>query len=498
MVISEITDEYKENLIKTKSVDKENCHLIKDIIPKKNEGRKNDGIGFVKIDGNEYFLKFYDNLLNEFKTGYYLSKLNSIYPYFLNVHTILNCDYKPRSTDTKKLGHVLIVDKGTETVYDYLNRNTINYFNNKIPILNEKTKELDSDIENILKNDKMEENEKAKYIEKIIKNFYLNLSTKYAKFKFEFVNLFIHNYKVMLNLYFLLDVVIMNSYNHYLGDKKSDNYMVKTEKQIDKNKTHVEYTVKHEDKSETFKIDNTCIWDDDIREHCYVYPVDFGSCNVNVNYYDNIEGELQSIFLNIWIWSLMRQSIYSDTTHGNGNFLTFYKNVVFINFSKYYNNYRQIFDKYNIFSINIINPLDLFSLSFDEYEFNDTEKRAIKNDYRLEYRTKMNKYNNINLLDAIRIIDILFSGSTVIKKNQYNFVTGAYEKKYRRSINILSFYRINGMNEDTHWESENNEPHKKFIFTQEIKTDGDKKLKSRKLKSRKLKSQKLKSRKKKL
>ena len=74
--ISDITNEYKENLIKNKIVDNENCRLIEHITPIQNEGRKNDGIGFVKIDGVEYFLKYHTNLIDEFRTGYYLSKLH--------------------------------------------------------------------------------------------------------------------------------------------------------------------------------------------------------------------------------------------------------------------------------------------------------------------------------------------------------------------------------------------------------------------------------------
>lgn len=472
-LISNITNEYKENLIENKSVDSENCHLIKEIIPKQNEGRKNDGIGFVEIDGVEYFLKYQLNLIDEFRTGYYLSKLRDIYPYFLNVHTILNCEYKPRSSDTIKEGHILIVDKGTETVYQYLNRNTLEYFNKNIPEVQKKTLELDVEIEKIESDTTIIKDDKMKYIEKLIKNCYLDLSTEYIKFKTEFVNLFLHNYKIMLNLYFLLDVVVMSSYNHYFTDKKSDNYMVKSEKETDLNKTHIQFNVNFDGVSKSFKIDNTCIWGD-IREHCYIYPVDFGSCSINVDYYDDLK-DLQVIFLNQWIWSLMRMNLYSDVKHSpeNGNFISIGGNPFRINFSKYYKNYKNIFDIYNPFSINIVNPLAIFSSSFERYIFTDTEKQTTKkmtdnNDHRFQFAST-NKYNNINLLDAIQIIYIFFLGYTVRKDKD--------KDQYHSSSTGLSFYIVNGMMISPN--EYNNDIHKTFTFR---KPDGKfyKKRKSKK------------------
>jgi hypothetical protein len=91
--ISWATEEYIESIISSKNPDLSKCDLIKDIVPKINEGRNNDGIGFVNIDGKEYFLKYGVDLFNEFKTGYMLSKLRSEYPYFLNVHSLFQCDY---------------------------------------------------------------------------------------------------------------------------------------------------------------------------------------------------------------------------------------------------------------------------------------------------------------------------------------------------------------------------------------------------------------------
>jgi len=479
--ISDITNEYKENLIKNKIIDNENCHLIEHITPIQNEGRKNDGIGFVKIDGVEYFLKYHTNLIEEFRTGYYLSKLRDIYPYFLNVHTILNCKYKPRTSDMIKEGHILIADKGTETVYQYLNRNTLEYFNKNIPEVQKKTLELDSEIEKIENNVTMIKDDKMKHIEELIKKNYLDLSIEYVKFKTDFEKLFIHNYKIMLNLYLLLDVVVMTSYNNYFTDKKSDNYMVKSEKETDLNKTHVEFNVNHGGSSKSFKIDNTCIWGDN-REHCYIYPVDFGSCNINFDYYDDLK-DLQVIFLNQWIWSLMRLNLYSDVKHSpeNGNFISIGGGNPFrINFSKYYKNYnyKNIFDIYNPFSINIINPLYIFSLSFETYTFTDTEKQTTKkmidnNDYRFQH-ISTNKYNNINLLHAIQIIHIFFSGDTVRKDRD----------EYHSSSGSLSFYRINGMMLSPN--EFNTDIHKTFTFR---KPDGKfyKKRKSKRKSSKYIK-----------
>lgn len=460
--ISDITNEYKEKLIENKSVDSENCHLIKEIIPKINEGRNNDGIGFVKIDGIEYFLKYNNNLIDEFRTGYYLSKLRDIYPYFLNVHTILNCKYKPRSSDMIKEGHILIADKGTETVYQYLNRNTLEYFNKNIPEVQKKTLELDSEIEKIEKNNSSKD-EKMKHIEELIKKFYLDLSIEYVKFKTDFEKLFIHNYKIMLNLYLLLDVVVMTSYNDFFGDKKCDNYMVKIEKETDITKTNIEFTVNHNRQSKTFNIDNTCIWGDN-REHVYIYPVDFGSCTIHTDYYNNNLRKLQPHFLNSWISSLMRLYLYSDVKHGNGNFLSFHSNgkTININFSKYYYEYIQIFHKYNLFSIRIINPLNIYVKSFEQYTLNDTENEIKKkldsiSDYRLQSFFSY-KYKDINLLDAIEIINIFFSGSTAVKDKDYKGLSF-----YRRYEGGLSFYDTNGINYSP---NEFGNIYKTFIFSQ--------------------------------
>ena len=155
--ISWATEEYINSIITSEKPDVSRCNLIKDIEPKKNEGRHNNGIGFVNIEDKEYFLKYGYDLFNEFKIGYHLSKLRSEYPYFLNVHSLLECDYISSSSISIK-GQVMIVDKGTETIYSYLNRKSKEYILYLIPDLEARVNELDEKITEIINN--LSDNEK--------------------------------------------------------------------------------------------------------------------------------------------------------------------------------------------------------------------------------------------------------------------------------------------------------------------------------------------------
>ena len=131
--ISWATPEYIESILASENPDLSRCDLIKDIKPRSNEGRNNDGIGFVTIEGKEYFLKYSPNLLEEFKAGYLLSKLKTDYPYFLDVYSLFECQYVPRGRSIPRLGQVMVAEKGGETIYEYLNRKSKEYvyFNRK-------------------------------------------------------------------------------------------------------------------------------------------------------------------------------------------------------------------------------------------------------------------------------------------------------------------------------------------------------------------------------
>jgi hypothetical protein len=456
--ISWATAEYIDSIISSKIPDKSRCDLIQHIKAKKNEGRHNDGIGFINIDGKQYFLKYGDDLFNDFKTGYQLSKLRSEYPYFLNVYSLLECDYVPSNGKSKK-GQVMVVDKGSETIYNYLNRKSKEYILNLIPDLEAKVNKLDEKIIKII-NDltddekklfdfQLEKKDKKKYdliiseINELVKKFYLSLSREIIQFQTEFVPLFLQNYKALIDSYMIVDIFTLNKYNNYISDKKSDNYMVKTEPYVE-NKTHVNIKLGSTD----IRINNICEWHN-TKEYCFLYPVDFGSGG-NMDY-PKLDKGLLSYFLNEWISRYSRLEIYSDILKNNlesGNILFTDGDKIKFNFSKFSSdneitnlNLKLIFDKYNPFKIKIFNPLRIYvegmeSMIDDKKELQMLlEKNPLKEN---DFRSFSKKLFNINTLEeACEILQILLNGSTVIFDN--------YHQKYRRYSSTIDFRNINGL-----------------------------------------------------
>lgn len=472
--ISWATTEYIDSIISSKIPDQSRCDLIQHIKANKNEGRHNDGIGFINIDGKQYFLKYGDDLFNDFKTGYQLSKLRSEYPYFLNVYSLLECDYVSSNGKSKK-GQVMVVDKGSETIYNYLNRKSKEYILNLIPDLEAKVNELDEKIIKII-NDltddekklydfQLEKKDKKKYdliiseINELVKNFYLSLSREIIQFQTEFVPLFLQNYKALIDSYMIVDIFTLNKYNNYISDKKSDNYMVKTEPYVD-NKTHVNIKIGSTD----IRINNVCEWHD-TKEYCFLYPVDFGSGG-NMDY-PELNKDLLSYFLNQWIGYYSRLTLYSDVYNNNlesGNILQLISDKIKFNFSKFSSdnkitnlNFKIIFDKYNLFQIKILNPLydyvnDLIQKLYKN--FRPTELNMLLkenpleiNDFRFQMVT--NKLFNINTLEeASEILHILLNGSTVIYDNE--------DKKYKAGDNSIVFCEANGLPNVLQYFSEKN------------------------------------------
>jgi hypothetical protein len=438
-IISWATDEHKSKILDNIPEEKF-CKLIENVIIKKNEGRHNDGIGFITIEGNEYFLKYGDdNILKEFKTGFYLSKLNNIYPYFLNVHSVLKCDYIPRNRKDKKKGYVMIADKGNETIFDYLNRNTKEYFIKLIPDIIDRTNELDSKIEKIIgisddnwiSYEELENEE----INKLIEDYYLNISKEFLTFTVEFIPMFIRNYKAILNSFILVDIMTLKKYNNYIGDRKSDNFMIHTETfSNDENEKMKIQLGEHE-----FLLNNICTWGTK-KEKCYIFPVDFGSLDIDIESIDFPDKILYKYFYNSWIASLCKNKLYSDKDD-----VLYLNNSININFSKYRVKLRTIFEKKNPFKIKIFNPMSyVFSLGAESIiPPKESLSKLKKDDYRFQC-TSYDKYDIDKLEEAINIILTIYSGSTLIEeayKNPYL----RYSYKYRAYSSEINFLSLNGL-----------------------------------------------------
>jgi hypothetical protein len=459
------TPEYIENIISSTNPELTKCDLIKDIRPRSNEGRHNDGIGFITIEGKEYFLKYGFNLFNEFKTGYMLSKLRSVYPYFLNVHSLFNCDYIPKNSTESVNGQVMIVDKARgETIYNYLNRKSKEYILDLIPDLEDRVRELDEHITKIINdnltveekgliNFELKKKNKIKYdsiistVNEVVKSFYLSLSIEIIQFQSEFVPLFIKNYKTLIDSYMIVDIFTLNKYNNYISDKKSDNFMVTTES-YNENKTHINIKLGSQD----IRINNICEWHN-TQEYCFIYPVDFGSAG-DMNY-SELDKDLLSYFLNQWIYHYARLYLHSDININNlesGNILSLGKNKIELRFSSFsYQNqiakidFSDIFEKYNKFIIKIFNPLEFYIEGMASMSDN-TELQILleqnplrENDHRFIRLTK--KFFNINTLEeACNVLQLLLSGYTV----EYD----EYSNTYSQYSNLISYSDINGISEN--------------------------------------------------
>ena len=472
--ISWATPEYIESIISSKNPDLTKCELIKDIQPKTNEGRHNDGIGFVEIEGKEYFLKYGLDLFNEFKTGYLLSKLKSEYPYFLNVYSLFKCDYIPRGKTESVNGQVMVAEKGGETIYTYLNRKTREYILNLIPDLEARVNQLDDNINRIinetlteeekeLDNWRLRDTNKEKYdsiilqVEGLVKEFYLSLSKEIIQFQTEFVPLFLKNYKILIDSNMIVDIFTINKYNSFISDKKSDNFMVTTEPYIE-GKNHINIKIGTKD----IRIKNVCEWHNS-KEYCFVYPVDFGSGG-NMDY-SKLPGVLASYYYNQWIYFFSRFRLYSDNHDNNlesGNILSLNGTNVEIKLSKFssYNKlsklyFTEIFQKYNPFKINIFMPLDIYFNGMSHMIKNTDEElnRLLQenplgdNDFRFQMITK--KFYEIKSFEeAIEILQILLNGNTVTYDD--------YHKHYRAFSSGIGFEEANGLSKDYSYLSDEN------------------------------------------
>lgn len=457
--ISWATPEYIENIISSKTPDSSKCDIIKNIVPKINEGRHNFGIGFITIEGKEYFLKYGDYLFEEFKTGYMLQKLKSEYPYFLNVYSLLKCNYIPIGKSESVNSQVMIVEKGGETIYNYLNKHSLKYFLSLIPDLNNRVENLDSSIIKIITenltveeikyyNYQLQENNKTIYekiileVSELIKNFYLSLSREIIQFQTEFIPLFIKNYKVLIDSNMIVDIFTLNKYDDYITDKKSDNFMVTTEPYVD-GKIHVNVKLG----SSNIRINNICEWPD-IKEYCFIYPVDFGSANINNT--SKLNDELLPYFLNQWICSYSMLKLYSDIDDNNlesKNILSLNGSNIKFNFSSYLLkidtniNFQSIFDKYNSFAIKIFNPFEIYfegkiSMNDDNVQNLLLNNPLKSDDYRFQ-RGGVKLFNINNLEKACNILKILLDGNTVKYDN--------YNNKYASFSNIINFNIANGI-----------------------------------------------------
>jgi hypothetical protein len=369
----------------------------------------------------------------------------------------------------------MVVDKGSETIYNYLNRKSKEYILNLIPDLEAKVNQLDEIItriinENLTNEEKefydweLEQKNKEKYdyiiseINELVKKFYLSLSREIIQFQSEFVPLFLQNYKTLINSYMIVDIFTLNKYNNYIGDKKSDNFMVITEPYVE-NKTHVNIKLGSKD----IKINNVCEWHD-TKEYCFLYPVDFGSGG-NMDH-PKFNEDLLPYFLNQWINHYSRLTLVSDVNNTNlesGNIL-FLSSIIKFKFSKFSSNNKitnlnleTIFDKYNLFQIKIFDPLQYYVTGMESM-IDDTihrteldrllkESRLKKNDYRFQRITK--KLFNINTLEeACEILQILLNGSTVIYDDIHN--------NYRGYSNLIDFSSVNGLSKNYIYLSDEN------------------------------------------
>ena len=473
------TPEYIEQIISSKRPDLTKCDLIKDVVPKENEGRNNSGIGFVTIEGKEYFLKYGYDLYDDFRTGYLLSKLKPEYPYFLNVYSLFKCDYIPRRDQESINGQVMVVDKGSETIYYYLNRKSKEYILNLIPDLEIRVNQLDEEIIKII-NDNLTNEEKSLYdyefkkrnlqkyndivskINELVRNFYLSLSREIIQFQTEFVPLFIRNYKTLIDSYIAVDIFTLNKYNNYIGDKKSDNFMVITEP-YEENKTHINIKLG----STNIKIKNVCEWIN-TKEYCFLYPVDFGSED-NMNH-PKLNDVLLPYFLNDWIKRYSNLSLFSDNINNDlesGNILLLNGNEIEFKFSKFSKfsfrneitelSVETILRKNNPFKIKIFDPLKFYFCGMESNNNNckrlnkSSEQNPLEelleqnpleeNDY--GFQSKSDKFYNIKTLEeACEILQTLLSGYTLIYNEE--------QEKYCSYSNVIDFYGVNGLGSNTY------------------------------------------------
>jgi len=177
-------------------------------------------------------------------------------------------------------------------------------------------------------------------------------------------------------------------------------------------------------------------------------------------------------YLNQLIASSIRNHLYSDNNIGNGNIISLQNNAVSFNFSKFsiFNNLsklsiQEIFTKYNLFKINITNPIKFYldgQISMDDKTKNELddllkEFPLPENDFRFQMVT--NKLYNISTLEeAINIISILSKGNSVIYDE--------YHKVYRDYSSGYNFLEANGIQKNYNYLSDEN-VYKTFTVTNE-------------------------------
>lgn len=428
--ISWATERYKLDILDGK-IDSTMCKLIDGVDVLANEGRNNHGIGFVEIEGVRYFVKYHTNLLQEFKNAYYISRLNErypSYPYFLNVHALLNCNYMSRNKQQTN-GHAMIIDMGTETVIKYMGRHVSTYMKKIIPGFEKKINQMDAEIKATLIRHRIDSPDDRNYtitdecgadISLIVSEFYRSMGDAFHTFRSDFLPKFLENYKKILDLFILLDILILNEHGVYMVDKKADNLMIRTERYEAGTARYIE--VVHENTRILF--DNTLEWDDG-AERCYIYPVDFGSIDdiVPRNRTDQ-PPDISVETLNNWIHATCSNYLYSDDkTIGENNILRLGRLMFRLEFSHYqmYAYISDIFTRHDIFHFTMVHPLYFFEFGLPEH---------------IEH---MNTFD-----DALAIIDILKGGHTFIFDN--------FDKKIRGYSSGLSFMESNGIREPFEYE----------------------------------------------
>jgi len=205
-----------------------------------NEGRNNIGI----VIKNNLFYKFghNTNLWGDFKLGYMVSLLKPIYPYFIDVYTLMNCELtKNRTNRIVKNGDVLISQKGGDDIYSMSRKNFFYYI--KIDEIEIQLDNTDSVIKEIYISDRYDEERQQIIKEKInplLKQMHNEIEIEYKKlinpymeqlvlFKNNFKTDLLTNLEVIFKQFFVLDILTLLYLGFCIFDKKSDNFMITIE-----------------------------------------------------------------------------------------------------------------------------------------------------------------------------------------------------------------------------------------------------------------------------
>jgi hypothetical protein len=294
----------QQRILETRSPDKIDgfCEAFESIELIKNEGRHNLGIMFINDEGNELFLKFGRKgyLFNDFKVGFALSLLKHIYPYFLNVYGYTECLRDNPVDHTKEEMDVLVVEKGTMTLWKYLAKHIYKYMLSILPDYESIVDTIEKNVETVLNENGINIDDEGnmfiniggtsiqtyltdkvlyqKIIDQLTDNLkpYIDrIQRAYYKFDKEFTKQIIKNVRVIQQNFMLIDMITLSYYGQFIGDKKYDNFMIIT-KPFDPTRDSEFIEIKLRD-DKILLIPNVIKWSDTDMESIYIYPVDFGS-----------------------------------------------------------------------------------------------------------------------------------------------------------------------------------------------------------------------------